>query len=65
MDMHKETVFAERSVLSDKYIFAKNAKLAGFFNELEWNVYEDYFNWLVPKFNADKVTGIVYLNTSP
>jgi len=55
----------ERSVLSDKHIFALNGHKAGFFNELEWALYNDYFNFLVDKFHANRMDGIIYLCADP
>ena len=42
-----------------------NGKKAGFFSELEWALYLEYFNWLTSKFDADKINGIIYLQTDP
>ncbi|KAL4445259.1 hypothetical protein ABPG74_022072 [Tetrahymena malaccensis] len=61
----KPFVVCERSVLSDKFIFALNGHKAGFFNELEWALYNDYFNFLVDKFHANQMDGIIYLHVQP
>lgn len=37
---------AERSVLSDKEIFAENGRKNNLFTDLEWGLYLEYFNWL-------------------
>ena len=65
MELFQKYAVAERSVLSDKYIFAMNGKKAGYFNEVEWALYEEYFNWLSKQFKADHIDGIIYLNTPP
>lgn len=33
--------------------------------DIEYELYKDYFDWLVSKFNADKVDGVIYLCTDP
>ncbi|KRX10429.1 P-loop containing nucleoside triphosphate hydrolase [Pseudocohnilembus persalinus] len=65
MEISADVAIAERSVLSDRHIFAMNAKKSGLFSELEWELYSDYFNWLVKQFQADKINGIIYIETDP
>jgi len=65
MQLNKNIVISERSVISDKHIFAYNGKKSGLFTELEWALYEEYFNWLTSQFSANKIDGIIYLNTDP
>ena len=54
----------ERSVYCDRYCFAKNAFESGFMTELEWQIYKEWFNWLVEKYTT-KPGGFIYLKVSP
>lgn len=54
----------ERSVYSDRYCFAKNCFEMGTISSLEWNLYQEWFEWLVTNY-APKPTGFIYLKTDP
>lgn len=54
----------ERSILSDHHIFAQMLYDDGKMNEIEWKLYQNWFNWLSDKFNA-KPDSIVYLRCDP
>ena len=54
----------ERSVYSDRYCFAKNCYEMGVMQPLEWQLYRDWFNWLVEGYTT-KPTGFIYLKTDP
>lgn len=54
----------ERSILTDKNVFVKNAIMNSMFDELEKNCYIRWFDWLEGKFHK-KPSGIIYLRTSP
>lgn len=54
----------ERSVYSDRYCFAKNCYEMGVMQSLEWQLYRDWFNWLVDGYTT-KPTGFIYLQTDP
>lgn len=58
-------VFFERSVFSDRYIFAENCAETGLFNDVEWGIYQDWHSWLLSSFENLKLDGIIYLRTSP
>mmetsp|Transcript_26899 Transcript_26899/g.62419 ORF Transcript_26899/g.62419 Transcript_26899/m.62419 type:complete len:427 (+) Transcript_26899:1-1281(+) len=58
-------VFYERSVFSDRYIFAENCAETGLFNKVEWGIYQDWHAWLLGAFEDLKLDGIVYLRTTP
>lgn len=54
----------ERSVYSDRFCFAKNCYEMGFMTEVEWNLYRQWFGWLVDQ-HATKPTGFIYLRADP
>ncbi len=54
----------ERSVYSDRYCFAKNCYEMGVMQPLEWQLYRDWFTWLVDGYTV-KPTGFIYLQTEP
>jgi deoxyadenosine/deoxycytidine kinase len=41
-----DVLVSERSVLSDKHIFALNGKKYGLFSELEWALYNEHYEFL-------------------
>lgn len=54
-------ILTERSVLTDKYVFAEMLRDAGDIDPLEWDLYDSWFNI----FNRQhQVNGIIYLSTS-
>jgi deoxyadenosine/deoxycytidine kinase len=54
-------ILSERSVLTDKYVFAEMLRDAGEIDPLEWELYNSWFNI----FNRQhQVNGIIYLSTS-
>lgn len=54
----------ERSVFSDRYCFAKNCYEMGVMQPIEWQIYRDWFRWLVDGY-ATKPTGFIYLQADP
>ena len=54
----------ERSVYCDRYCFAKNCFESGLMSELEWQIYKEWFGWLVEKYTT-RPSGFVYLKASP
>lgn len=44
-------VIVERSVLTDRSVFAKLLYESGKISELEWNLYNEWFNWLLNDYN--------------
>ena len=54
----------ERSVFSDRYCFAQNCYETGLMTSLEWNLYCQWFSWLVNE-HMQKPAGFIYLRTSP
>jgi len=54
----------ERSVFSDRYCFAKNSFEMGVMSSLEWQLYKEWFAWLVYQYTT-LPTGFIYLQTNP
>lgn len=54
----------ERSVYSDRYCFAKNAYEMGLMSGLEWDLYKNWFSWLVESYTV-RPTGFIYLQAEP
>ncbi|CAN9513206.1 unnamed protein product [Ophioblennius macclurei] len=56
----------ERSVYSDRYIFALNMFELGCINSSEWAVYQDWHSFLVEQFGQQvELEGIIYLQAPP
>ena len=58
------TILMERSVYSDRYVFAKNCYEKGLITSIEWDTYINWFEWLsdMLELNGD---AYIYLRTSP
>lgn len=57
-------VFVERSVDSDHRVFAKNCFESGIMSEIQWNLYRDWFSWMVPKIKP-RESLTFYLRSDP
>ena len=54
----------ERSVYSDRYCFAKNCFELGKMSTMEWQLYKEWFSWLVEGYTK-RPDGFIYLGTDP
>ena len=55
---------SERSIFSGHYCFAQNSYTSGLMTELEWQLYLQWFNFLIPG-KCELPRGFIYLRTSP
>lgn len=56
--------FVERSVFTDKHVFAENSYKSGNMNQIEMDLYNKYFDWIQEHFET-KPDGIIYLRADP
>ena len=61
---HQNTILMERSVYSDRFVFAKNCYEKGLIKSIEWDTYINWFEWLsnMLELNGD---AYIYLRTDP
>lgn len=64
IDETKEIVFIERSIYSDKNIFAKNCFEQGMISDIEFQLYQTWFDWFQKKLKDMKYE-FLYLKCSP
>ncbi|KAM3927181.1 deoxyguanosine kinase, mitochondrial-like isoform 1-T2 [Leptodactylus fuscus] len=56
----------ERSVYSDRFVFAKALFELGHINEIEWTLYQDWHSFLIEEFGKRaSLDGIIYLRATP
>jgi deoxyadenosine/deoxycytidine kinase len=56
-----QVILTERSVLTDKYVFAQMLRDSGDMDDLEWELYDSWFSIFSKQ---HQVNGIIYLSTS-
>ena len=56
-----QVILTERSVLTDKYVFAQMLRDSGDIDDLEWELYDSWFSIFSKQ---HQVNGIIYLSTS-
>lgn len=59
-----EVTLVERSVFTDKNVFAKTCYENGKMNDIEWDDYCKWFDWLTDTFDV-RPQGYIYLRCSP
>lgn len=63
-DPSKNIVIIERSVITDRRIFAEILYSSGKISKLEWELYEQWYNWLLNDYNV-KPDIYIYLRCTP
>jgi deoxycitidine kinase len=66
VDNNSKPFLAERSIFADRYVFSNVCHNEGNITELEWNMYTEWFDWMVKKEPNQVIpSGIIYLSTDP
>ena len=63
-DLNDDNVIVERSIYTDRMVFAEVCKEDGNINEIEWNDYTSWFDFVV-KHIGFKPKGFIYLRADP
>ncbi|CAD8085235.1 unnamed protein product [Paramecium sonneborni] len=58
-------VFTERSIESARELFFKLCYNDGTINELEYHIYEEFYEWLMEHYKQYLVDCVIYVNTPP
>ena len=59
-----DVVIVERSIYTDRMVFAEVSREAGNMNDIEWNDYTEWFDFVVEHIGF-KPKGFIYLRTGP
>lgn len=59
-----DVVIVERSIYTDRMVFAEVSREAGNINEIEWNDYTEWFDFVVEHIGF-RPKGFIYLRTDP
>jgi deoxyadenosine/deoxycytidine kinase len=62
--VNRDDCFIERSIYTDRNVFAKTCREDGLIGDIEWNDYVSWFDWLTTEFQV-KPKGFVYLRCEP
>jgi len=62
--VNQDTAIIERSIYTDRNVFAKACREDGLISDIEWNDYCGWFDWLTNEFKV-KPTGFIYLRCDP
>ncbi|XP_058406898.1 deoxyguanosine kinase, mitochondrial isoform X2 [Diceros bicornis minor] len=66
LQARKAVQIFERSVYSDRYIFAKNLFENGSLSDIEWHIYQDWHSFLLQEFASRlRLHGFIYLQATP
>ncbi len=58
-------IIIERSIMTDRNVFASILKDSGKISELEWKLYQEWFNWLTEHFTCITPDSYIYLKADP
>jgi len=58
-------LFYERSLYTDRYIFAKNCWETNLMTDLEWDIYSDWSDYLLNTQGDIHIHGVIYLRATP
>ncbi|ALA62487.1 deoxycytidine kinase [Turkeypox virus] len=61
--IHNSVLFFERSVFSDRNVFASALHDVGYINDMDWDLYNDYSNIIIENIKTLQLDGILYLRT--
>ena len=61
---NKSLRFVERSIHTDRNVFAMNAIENNTMNNIEMKLYDTYYNWILQKFDIEP-SGYIYLRADP
>ena len=62
--VNQDSAIIERSIYTDRNVFAKTCREDGLISDIEWNDYCGWFDWLTEEFKV-RPTGFIYLRCDP